>query len=102
MSQLKLNEIKDWVEKQWKLYDDYFQELWKVKVVLVYYNCVKDIIEWQVQMINEYKGVWVLFKEDKNFIVEELDYIYNIYLGMMYESLKSIDQLFLVVNVFVI
>ncbi len=31
MSQLKLDEIKDWAEKQRKLYDDYFQELWKVK-----------------------------------------------------------------------
>ncbi len=28
MSQLKLNEIKDWVGKQRKLYDDYYQELW--------------------------------------------------------------------------
>jgi hypothetical protein len=100
MSQLKLNEIKDWVEKQRKLYDDYFQELWKVKAVLAYYSRVKDIIERQVQMINEYKGAWALFKLDKNFTAEELDYMYNIYSGMMDESLKSIDQLFLVVNAF--
>ena len=52
MSQLKLNEIKDWVEKQRKLYDDYFKELWKVKAALAYYNRVKDIIERQVQMVN--------------------------------------------------
>jgi len=100
MSQLKLNEIKDWVEKQRKLYDDYFQELWKVKAVLSYYNRVKDIIERQVQMVNEYKGAWALFKQDKNFTAEELEYMYNIYTGMMDESLKSIDQLFLVVNAF--
>lgn len=100
MSQLKLNEIKDWVEKQRKLYDDYFQELWKVKAVIAYYNRVKDIIERQVQMVNEYKGAWALFKQDKNFTADELDYMYNIYSGMMDESLKSIDQLFLVVNAF--
>ena len=100
MSQLKLNEIKDWVEKQRKLYDDYFQELWKVKAVLAYYNRVKDIIERQVEMVNEYKGAWALFKQDKNFTVEELEYMFNIYSGMMDESLKSIDQLFLVVNAF--
>jgi hypothetical protein len=100
MSQLKLNEIKDWVEKQRKLYDDYFKELWKVKAALAYYNRVKDIIERQVQMVNEYKGAWTLFKQDKNFTAEELDYMYNIYTGMMDESLKSIDQLFLVVNAF--
>lgn len=100
MSQLKLNEIKDWVEKQRKLYDDYFQELRKVKAALAYYNRVKDIIERQVQMVKEYKGAWALFKQDKNFTADELDYIYNIYSGMMDESLKSIDQLFLVVNAF--
>ena len=100
MSQLKLNEIKDWVEKQRKLYDDYFKELWKVKAALAYYKRVKDIIERQVQMVNEYKGAWAIFKQDKNFTAEELDYMYNIYSGMMDESLKSIDQLFLVVNAF--
>jgi hypothetical protein len=100
MSQLKLNEIKDWVEKQRKLYDDYFQELWKVKAVLAYYKRVKDIIERQMQMVNEYKGAWALFRQDKNFTAAELDYMYNIYTGMMNESLKSIDQLFLVVNAF--
>lgn len=100
MSQLKLNEIKDWVEKQRKLYDDYFQELWKVKAALAYYSRVKDIIERQVLMVNEYKGAWALFRQDKNFTTDELDYMYNIYSGMMDESLKSIDQLFLVVNAF--
>lgn len=100
MSQLKLNEIKDWVEKQRKLYDDYFKELWKVKTALVYYQRVKDIIQRQVQLINEYKGAWALFKQDKNFTAEELAYMFNIYIGMMDESLKGIDQLSLVINAF--
>ena len=100
MSELKLDEIKDWVEKQRKLYDDYFQELWKVKAALAYYQRVKDIIQRQVQMVNEYKGAWALFRQDKNFTTEELDYVYNIYTGMLDESLKNIDQLFLVANAF--
>lgn len=100
MSKLKLNEIKDWVEKQRKLYDDYFQELWQVKTALTYYQRVRDIIERQVAMVNEYKAAWALFKQDKNFTKEELDYMYNIYTGMMDESVKGIDQLFLVVNAF--
>lgn len=100
MSQLKLDEIKNWVEKQRKLYDDYFQELWKVKAALAYYQRVKDIIQRQVQMVNEYKGAWALFRQDKNFTADELDYMFNIYSGMLDESLKGIDQLFLVVNAF--
>jgi hypothetical protein len=100
MSELKLDEIKDWVEKQRKLYDTYYQELWKVKAAIAYYQRVKDIIQRQVQMVNEYKGAWALFRQDKNFTTEELDYVYNIYTGMLDESLKNIDQLFLVANAF--
>jgi hypothetical protein len=100
MSKLKLAEINDWVEKQRKLYDDYFQELWRVKAALAYYSRVKDIIERQVGMVNEYRAAWSLFRQDKNFTPEELAYIYTIYTGMFDESLKSIDQLFLVINAF--
>lgn len=100
MSKLKLTEISDWVEKQRKLYDEYFQELWKVKAALAYYHRVKDIIEDQVAMIAEYKAAWATFRQDKNFTTDELSYMADIYTGMMNESLKSIDQLFLVVNAF--
>lgn len=101
MSKLKLDEIKDWVEKQRKLYDDYFQELQQVKTALTYYQRVKDIIQRQVQIVNEYKTGWALFRQDKNFTKEELDHMYGVYSGMMEESLKNVDQLFLVVNAFI-
>lgn len=100
MSKLKLDEIKDWVEKQRKLYADYFEELKKVKAVLANYQRVKDIIEKQTLMVKEYKYAWALFKQDKNFTTEELDYMYNIYNGMFDESLKNLDQLFLVINAY--
>ena len=100
MSKAKLTEISDWVEKQRKLYDDYFKELWKIKAALAYYHRVKDIIENQVAMVNEYKSAWAIFRQDKNFTTEELEYMFTVYTGMMDESLKSLDQLFLVVNAF--
>ena len=101
MSKVKLTEIGEWVEKQRKLYDDYFQELCKVKTALTYYHRVKDIIEDQVAMVAEYKSAWAVFRQDKNFTAEELEYMFTVYTGMMDESLKSLDQLFLVVNAFV-
>jgi hypothetical protein len=101
MSKLELDEIGDLVEKQRMLYADYFDELHRVKTVLTYYQRVRDIIEQQIQMVNEYKGAWALFKQDKNFTAEELDYMFNVYTGMIDESSKNIDQLFLVINAFV-
>lgn len=100
MSKLKLSEIKEWTEKQKKLYGDYFEELWKVKSALATYHRVKDIIENQVAMVKEYKAAWALFRRDPNFSSDELDYMLMIYTGMMEESVKSLDQLFLVVNAF--
>jgi len=101
MSKLRLDEIGDWVEKQRKLYADYFDELHKVKMVLTYYQRVKDIVEQQVQIVNEFRTAWALFKQDKNFTSDELDYMFGVYTGMMDESGKNIDQLFLVINAFV-
>lgn len=100
MSELKLKEISDWVEKQRKLYADYFDELWRIKAALAYYQRVKDIIENQAGMVREYKQAWALFRQDKNFTNEEINYMGLVYQGMLDESLKSIDQLFLVINAF--
>lgn len=101
MAQLKLDEIKEWVGKQRKLYEDYFQELWKVKAALASYQRVKDIINRQVQLVNEYKAAWALLKQDKSFTSEEREYMYNTYSGLMEASLKNIEGLFLVVKAFV-
>lgn len=100
MSELRLTEIGDWVEKQRTLYAKYFDELWKVKAALAYYRRIKDIIEKQVQLVGEYKGAWALFKQDKNFTTDELDYIGQVYNGILEESVKNLDQLYLVINAF--
>lgn len=100
LSKAKLTEIGDWVEKQRKLYADYFDELRQVKVSLVYYQRVKVIIENQAAMVKEYKMAWTQFRQDKNFTPDELEHMFNVYKGMMEESLQSLDQLFLVVNAF--
>jgi hypothetical protein len=100
MSKLKLTEISDWVEKQRKLYDDYFQELWKVKAAISTYHRVKEIIQIQLQIVNEYKSGYALFKQDKNFTPAEIDYMYKVYSGILDESLKNLDQIYLVINSF--
>lgn len=102
MSKTKLTEISDWVEKQRKQYADYFDELRKVKSALTYYHRVKDIIEDQAAMVAEYKSAWATFRQDKNFTPDELGYMAEVYSGMMNESIKSIDQLFMVVNAFAV
>lgn len=101
MSKLRLDQIKDWMEKQRMLYADYFDELRKVKTALTYFSRVKDIVDQQIAIVNEYRAAWSLFKQDRNFTPDEIDYMKNVYTGMLDETGKNVDQLFLVVNAFV-
>ena len=98
LSKLKLKEISEWGEKQRKLYDKYYQELWKVKNAISTYKKVKGIILSQVQLVEEYKKAYRLFKQDKHFTPDEIIYMEQVYSGILDESVKNLDQLFIVIN----
>lgn len=100
MSKLKLDEISDWTEKQRTLYKEYFDELHKVKSILSYYRRIKDITEMQVQIVASYKQVWGLLRQDKHFTAEELDYMQKVYTGILEESSKNIDRVYIIINSF--
>lgn len=101
MSQLKLNEISDWVEKQRDLYADYFDELWKVKSSLTNYYRVKEIIVKQVQLVNELKHAFALFKRDEHFTSEELHYMSSVYQGILEKSFQNLEEVFLIISAYV-
>jgi hypothetical protein len=101
MSELKLGEIGNRVEKQRKLYADYFEELWKVKNTIATYQRVRDIIKRQLQMVKEYEKAYALSRQDKNFTQKEINYMYQVYSGMLNESVKNLEQVQLVISAFV-
>ena len=100
MSKTKLTEITDWVDKQKKLYKDYYEELRKVKAIISYYQRIKEMTEKQVHLVGEYKRAWALFQQDKHFTADELSYMGRVYSGILDESVKNIDQVYMVVNSF--
>ena len=100
MSKLKLEEISGWVEKQRTLYADYFDELSKVKSAIATYHRVKDIIDKQTALVNEYRSAWNLFRQDGHFTPDEISYMERVYSGILEESIKNLDQVFLVINAF--
>lgn len=100
LSKLRLDEITDWVERQRVLYKDYFDELARVKSIIAYYHRVNTIIRRQVQLVNEYKRAYDLFKQDDHFNANEIVYMGRVYTGILEQSVKNLDQLFLVINSF--
>jgi hypothetical protein len=101
MSKLQLDDISSWVEKQRKLYEEYYNELWQVKQVIADYDKVKDIVKLQSRIVSEYTRAYGLFKQDKHFTPDELDHMFQVYTGILSESLKNVDQVLLVVNALV-
>jgi hypothetical protein len=98
MSELQLNDITDWVEKQRKLYADYYQELWEVKQVISDYDKLKLIVQLQSRIVSEYNQASALFKQDKHFTAAELDHMAQVYTGILNGSLQNLNQALLVVN----
>lgn len=100
VSKLRLAEISDWVERQRNLYQGYFDELWKVKDLLSYYHKVKDITRHQISLVQEYKRAWNGIRQDRHFTPEEVSYMGEVYAGILEGSLKSLEQVILVIRSF--
>lgn len=100
MSKLKLDQITEWADKQKELYQNYFDELKKVKSLIAYYQRIRDITISQERLVSEYRRAWSAVKNDRHFSAEEISYIGKVYSGILDESVKNLDQIFLVINSF--
>jgi hypothetical protein len=98
MSKLQLDDITDWVQKQKDLYEEYYNELATVKDLISGYDRLKDLVKMQAAIVSEYQTAYGLFKQDKHFTSKELDFMVNVYSGIISQSLKNLDQALLVVN----
>lgn len=100
LSKLKLDEISDWTQKQKDLYKGYYEELAKVKSIITYYQRIREITKKQTQLVQEYERAWNLFKQDTHFKDSEIQYMELVYTGILEESVKNIDQIFLILDSF--
>jgi TATA-box binding protein (TBP) (component of TFIID and TFIIIB) len=100
LSKLKLAEIAEWTEKHKAIYEEYFDELWRVKSAIAYYRRVTEVIQKQKELVREYNNAYKLFQQDKNFRPDELQYIRNICSGIIEQSLQSVDQIMLILQSF--
>jgi hypothetical protein len=100
MSQLKLNDISSWLQKEKDLYSEYYQELWKVKSYISYYDRVKDIISKEQMIISEYNRASSNFQKDTHFTAAELSTMASVYSGLLKQSAENLDQINLVINSF--
>jgi hypothetical protein len=98
LSRLKLTEISDWTSQQRQLYSGYYDELWKVKATITYYQRIKDLTVKQVALVAEYNRAWGMLKQDRHFSAAELSAMQSVYSGILSASVENLDQIMLVVN----
>ncbi|OOQ56627.1 conjugal transfer protein TraI [Mucilaginibacter pedocola] len=98
LAKFRLDEISNWTEKQKKQYEEYYQELRKVRSVIAYYQRIRDLGQTQAALIGEYRRAWQLFRTDKHFRPEELAEMERIYLGILNASARNLEQILLVIN----
>ncbi len=89
LSKLKLSEI-----------GQYYQELWKVKSAIVYYQRLRDLTGVQVKIVDEYRWAWNLFQKSGHFSAEELGAMEKVYSGILEVSVKNVDQILSIVSSF--
>ncbi|WP_316757578.1 conjugal transfer protein TraI [Pedobacter aquatilis] len=100
LSKLKLTEIAEWTGRQKELYEKYYRELWEVKSAIIYFKRIRELTGKQMRLVDEYQWALGLFSKDKHFSREELEAMKTVYQGILEESLKSVDEILLVVNSF--
>ena len=98
MSKLQLDEITDWVERHREQYAEYFEELKTVKEAIDTYQQVKSIMNKQLMMIQEYRKAFAQFRNSAKFTPGELEYMAQVYTGIINASANNLDELFLVIR----
>ena len=67
---------------------------WHSKGLISGYDRLKGLVQMQGRIVSEYESAYNLFKQDKHFTGSELDFMFNIYSGIMDQSLKNLNRLY--------
>jgi hypothetical protein len=98
MAQAHLDAIINWTQQQKDLFSQYYQELWEVKSVISSWQKVRDLVNKQVQLVGDYKRASAQARADPHFSAAEVQHICQVLDGIFEQSVKNVDQLYLVVK----
>jgi hypothetical protein len=98
LSKIKLAEISSWSGQQKQLFSNYYDELWKIKSAITYYQRIKDLTVKQVSLVTEYQQAWSMLKQDQHFSAAELVQMESVYTGILTASAKNLDQIMTIIS----
>lgn len=90
--------IKNISQGNFNLHQTFLDGLLQVSPAVQKYERIKDIINYQLRIVKVGKEAYSTFKGDKNFAVDELDYMGKVYSHLFNESVKNLDDLITVIT----
>lgn len=90
--------IKNISQGNFNLHQTFLDGLLQVSPSVKKYERIADIIQYQLRIVREYKGAFNQFKGDKNFTVDEIDYMGKVYSNLFKESVRNVDDLITVIT----
>ncbi|MFT3678663.1 MAG: TerB family tellurite resistance protein [Ferruginibacter sp.] len=90
--------IKDISEGNFSLHKNFLDGLLQVSPAVRKYKRVADIVSYQLRIVREYKAAFKQFKQDKHFNPDEIEYLGKVYRHLFDASLKSLDELAMVIT----
>lgn len=92
------NTIKNISEGNFKLHQLFLDGLMEVSPAVKNYKRVADIINYQLNIVKEYKSAFSRFKSSGWFNPDEIDYMGRVYSNLFNLSLKNLDDLLVIIT----
>ena len=90
--------VKDISEGNFTLHKGFLDALLEVSPAVRKYKRIGEIVNYQIRIVKDYKAAYGQFKEDKQFTPQEIEYLGKVYGNLLAQSLKSLEELFMVIT----
>lgn len=90
--------VKDLSQGNFTLHKTFLDGLMEVSPAVKKYKRITDIFNYQSRILKEYKAAWQQFRDDKQFTSTEIDYLGKVYTNLFNETLKSLEELAMVIT----
>ncbi|MBB1285696.1 TerB family tellurite resistance protein [Flavisolibacter sp. BT320] len=90
--------VKDISEGNFTLHKGFLDALLKVSPAVRKYKKIGEIVGYQIRIVKDYKSAFAHFKDDKQFTPQEIEYLGKVYGNLLGQSLKSLEELYMVIT----
>ncbi|MCD0474064.1 TerB family tellurite resistance protein [Flavobacterium sp. EDS] len=92
------NTVNDLSKGNFSLHETFLDALMQVSPTVRKYRRIGDIVNYQMQLVKEYKSAFGRFRDSENFNAEEIAYLERVYDNLFKQSLRNLDELTTVIT----